>query len=600
MAIVPLARATIIGQAGLKTKTLEDLRDKGFLHIITRPAGSADRAGQHGSTALDAYYYLKNCPEKRRQNLDESHFRQNEVEEQALRIKERVIILEQERDYLKERIKNLEPWGDFQFPPIAGLAGHRFWFYVMPLYRLSELEESGHIWECVHKDNRNGYIVVISQAEPQNMPAPRAHTGGRPLAAVRERLDRVETELEDLHWQRIGLTRWLTLFARHLASAEDRETLARLLDDLYEDPDLFYFEAWLPAPRVEELRAYTEQHGLVLAARPPRHDEIPPTLLENPPGWRGGENLVQFYTIPAYDMWDPSRVIFLSFVMFFAMIVSDAGYGLLLGLAWLAGRKKISCNSEGLCRLLGVLVTATIAYGVMAGGYFGVAPEAGSLLAGMQIFDLNNKEQMMFISICIGALHLVAANLGNFIFARRREFHAQPLGWVLIIIGGFCWWLGAVSRPESDLLVAAGKIISISGALCVLLLSGGGGGVEGWRRLPARLLNGFAALAGISKVFGDVLSYLRLFALGLAGAQMAATFNQLAREAMTNIAGLGTLAAVCILLVGHGLNLLLAVMSGVVHGLRLNYIEFFNWGLAREGYLFKPLRKRRIGIWNQL
>lgn len=116
----------------------------------------------------------------------------------------------------------------------------------------------------------------------------------------------------------------------------------------------------------------------------------------------------------------------------------------------------------------------------------------------------------------------------------------------------------------------------------------------------SRLLTGLVALTGLSKAFGDVLSYLRLFALGLAGAQMAITFNDLARDAMTNIAGLGTLAAVCILLVGHGLNLLLVIMSGVVHGLRLNYIEFFNWGLDSEGYQFKPLRKRRIGIWNQL
>ena len=79
-----------------------------------------------------------------------------------------------------------------------------------------------------------------------------------------DRLYRVETELEDLHWQRIGLTRWLTMYARHLASAEDREALVRLLDDLYEDAELFYFEAWLPAGRVAELREYTQQRGLVL------------------------------------------------------------------------------------------------------------------------------------------------------------------------------------------------------------------------------------------------------------------------------------------------------------------------------------------------
>lgn len=239
--------------------------------------------------------------------------------------------------------------------------------------------------------------------------------------------------------------------------------LTRLLDDLYEDPELFYFEAWLPEQRIEELQKYTEEHGLVLETRLPKRDEIPPTLLENPPEWAGGENLVQFYTIPAYDMWDPSKTVFLSFVLFFAMIVSDAGYGLLLALIWFLTRKKIACASAGLCRLFGALVAVTIIYGIAVGGYFGVAPEPGTFLARLQLFDINNQDQMMLVSICIGVTHLVIANAGNFIFARRHGFDAQPLGWIMVIIGGFCWWLGAVILPDTRLLVPTGKIVSITG-----------------------------------------------------------------------------------------------------------------------------------------
>lgn len=106
------------------------------------------------------------------------------------------------------------------------------------------------------------------------------------------------------------------------------------------------------------------------------------------------------------------------------------------------------------------------------------------------------------------------------------------------------------------------------------------------------LMEGLRALASVTKAFGDVLSYLRLFALGLASASLALTFNDLAHQAAVAYPGLGLLLALLILLVGHVLNLALNLMSGVVHGLRLNFIEFYNWGLSEEGYPFKAFARR--------
>ena len=106
-----------------------------------------------------------------------------------------------------------------------------------------------------------------------------------------------------------------------------------------------------------------------------------------------------------------------------------------------------------------------------------------------------------------------------------------------------------------------------------------------------RLWEGTLQFANLSKAFGDALSYLRLFALGLASAQLAVTFNGLASDA-ARIGGVGVLLALLILGAGHGINLLLGLMGGVVHGLRLNCIEFFNWSLTDEGYPFRPFRKK--------
>jgi len=100
------------------------------------------------------------------------------------------------------------------------------------------------------------------------------------------------------------------------------------------------------------------------------------------------------------------------------------------------------------------------------------------------------------------------------------------------------------------------------------------------------------ALTKLSAVFGDVLSYLRLFALGFAETSLAMAFNNLAADVVGRLPGLGLLPAALILLVGHALNLVLGVASGFVHGLRLNFIEFFNWSLEAEGRPFRAFRKR--------
>jgi V/A-type H+-transporting ATPase subunit I len=106
-----------------------------------------------------------------------------------------------------------------------------------------------------------------------------------------------------------------------------------------------------------------------------------------------------------------------------------------------------------------------------------------------------------------------------------------------------------------------------------------------------RILDGLMGLTKISQAFGDTLSYLRLFALGLASAQLAVTFNDLA-IGVREIPGLGMVLALLILVVGHSINIVLGIMGGVVHGLRLNCIEFFNWSLTDEGYSFRPFCKK--------
>ncbi len=617
MAIVPMLRATIIGRSRNKTENLAGLQDLGILHLVT--AREARRLAPP-SRAHEAYVYLKSTHRKRRQVLDDRLFSLDDVIDDALRIREALVRLEAEKDFLEARIDSLAPWGNFHFPDLAESGRMRFWFYILPSWRLGIMDETGYPWECVYRDPRYAYVVVIAEDEPVDMPVARIHTGDRPLDELRHRLYQVETEIEDLHWQRFSLTRWLTQLARQLAAAEDHELLLRTASDILDDGDLFVVEGWCPRHAAVTLRRFTDHHGLLVSLRSPAPNEEPPTLLEDGPPWTGGSTLVRFYSVPSYELWDPSRPVLVFFTLFFAMIISDAGYGLVLGLLFLLFRRRLRRTAGGLHVLAGILVAATIGYGSLTGSFFGMAPPAGSFLARMQLFRTDQQQVVMTISIAIGVIHLILANGGRLLFSAPSRRSAAPLGWILIIGGCFLLWIAPAGSmnlsqdsgqipgwrtlsvqgyPLPALLDITGKISAVCGLVLVFLSGTRPSYPAGWRGLLRRLADGLLALAGLPKAFGDVLSYLRLFALGLASAKLAATFNELAREAVTEIAGLGVLTAVVILTLGHGLNLLLAVVSGVVHGLRLNFIEFFNWGIPEEGYPFKPFQKRRIGLWNQ-
>ncbi len=233
------------------------------------------------------------------------------------------------------------------------------------------------------------------------------------------------------------------------------------------------------------------------------------------------------------------------------------------------------------------MVFFTLVWGVLAGSYFGYTPKPGDgVLAQIRILDMNNFDLMMHISVIVGVGHLALANA---IRAYQRRYSVQAwsdIGWLLLVCSGYV----AISMPSTPLEKPAYGVMA-AGGLLVLLCSG----AQPLHR-PVdwlwRLLEGLKKLAEITNLFGNVLSYLRLFALGVAGASLALTFNQLAMQAYQAVPGVGVLFALVIFLMGHALNIVLCLMSGVVHGLRLNFIEFYHWSVSDEGYPFKAFAKK--------
>jgi V/A-type H+-transporting ATPase subunit I len=587
VAIVPLSKLTFVGHRAEKERVLKDLQELGCLEIISLAHDVAPLADP-SKQSREALSYLERCPQKQHRVTHPAQFDAVEVEEEILELRDRTHQLELERDALMHRIEALAPWGDFEFPPEEDLGGQRFWFYVVPQSRLHDLEASDLTWEEVKRDGRDVYVVVVSEREPQGVPSLRVRTGSVSRQKLDQRLEEVELELEDASLERIRLTRWRSLLSRSLAALEDRAARKLAADQCYDSDPVFALRAWAPTEALETLGSYAAKHGVALEISDPGPDDEPPTLLRNSERTAGGEDLVNFYKTPGYSSWDPSSVVLYSFAIFFAMIISDGGYGLVLALmtAYLWKRLSSSATGRRWRWVLGTLVVATVVYGVLVGSFFGVAPAPDTFLSRLAVLDMTDTNSMMVLSITIGAIHVM---LGNLIDARRYGWSPRALpslGWAMFVLAGYTLFVAA--QAGADWLRGPAVALGIVGLVLVFGFTGYGA------RPLGRLGRGLVGLTRITAAFGDVLSYLRLFALGLASASLAIAFNGMAANAREAIPGAGLLAALFILAIGHSLNLLLAVASGVIHGLRLNVIEFFNWGLPEEGPLFRPFKKKGV------
>lgn len=601
MSIVPLLKAEFVGRARDRDAVLELLQAFGASHVASfdpkgpKSLGEPDRDASR-EDARKALAWLASAKEAARPEAASPGDAPRVIAE-SLSNKYEAENLGRERAELEKRIEEREPLGEFAYPrePLRAPSGEelRFWFFKAPRRDAAKnFDALGVPWQIVAGDARDVWAAAIAPEEPKAAGLKRVHAGAVPLSGLRARLSVVDRELARLAEERVALAARFAIVEARAAELEDaarRELAARRV---LGDGELFALRCWIPADAADDARRIARDAGLALLLEPAKTDDAPPTLLRNPESLAAGEELVTLYRSPAPDAWDPSILVFFSFALFYAMILSDAGYGLMMALPTLFFWRKLGRTEKGRRgrSLLAALGLGSIAYGVAVGSYFGVAPSAGSWPDALRLFDANDSDAMLKLSINVGAAHLIFANLIAAFHRLPSPRALAPLGWAAAIAGGMAY---ATASPESAWSVG-GKWALIAGPIAVFLFSSARPfPPKSLGQIAARVGDGLLAVTDATKAFGDLLSYMRLFALGLSSATLALTFNALAGQLLEALPPVvGHLAAALLLVFGHALNFALGIMGGVIHGLRLNWLEFFNWCLADDGYPFQSFRKR--------
>ncbi len=454
----------------------------------------------------------------------------------------------------------------------------------------------------------------------------------KPLGELNDRLFLVRNQIQEKETDIKELTSYIPKLKEELSHQLNHANLENVKKSTAYPMDnpLFFIEAWIPISHIEHfekiISPMTIEYEYISVEK---HEKIP-TYMENKGPSKIGEDLVKIYDIPSVYDHDPSIWVFLSFAIFFAIIISDAGYGFLYLLLAIFLKWKIP-NPKAFIRrfikLIYILSFCCITWGVLTGSYFGIsvnldAPlnnvtvlnylaekkadyhlkvkddvydswikkypnisysENGLVMLNTAVSDDNKYEMLdtfknnilMEISILIGVVHIALSLL------RTLKRNWAGIGWVIFMIGAYLYFpsiIGATSMLNflglisKNVAFSLGNYLLYSGIIIAVVLA-----------LVQKRLRGIPEIMNVIQIFSDVLSYLRLYALGLAGMIMSVTVNEMSKES-------GVIVGVFIIIVGHSINILIGIMGGVIHGLRLNFIEWYHYCFEGDGKLFNPLR----------
>jgi len=373
------------------------------------------------------------------------------------------------------------------------------------------------------------------------------------------------------------------------------------------DEKLCWLTGFVPTEMVSRVQTEAKTHGWGILVRDPDIDDAVPTQVRNPKAIRIIQPVFDLLgTVPGYRELDTSFWFLIFFTLFFAMIIGDGGYGaiLLFGSirAAVKSRKAESGIGGGLILFL-VLSIATVIWGALTGNWFGYAPFAELPVLRLFVIEplaASNPASTMNIQwLCfvIGTVHLSIAHTWKLFrgFTRRPRVRAlTDLGMLSMVLGLYFLVLQLVLDSQRFPMPSVALKMIVGGFLAVVLFSN----QEEGRNFfvgAAKGLSGIITIALDSiSAFSDIISYIRLFAVGLASLAIAQSFNGMAIGINESIGGIGgPVAAAVVLFLGHTLNLAMGALSVIVHGVRLNMLEFSgHLGMEWTGVAYAPFQKR--------
>lgn len=584
--IISMQRITILCRSAEIGDTLNSLREIGVLHLkhLQQPKGQdLEQAKQRSQ---DIYKAIEALPKVKGAKLSGKHLmpivdRINCLIEERRDTAEKLSLLHRERE-------KVVPFGQFEPDSVRGLeaAGVRIKLYVASPKQKLDHPPEGAFLKVLSQDRTGTYFAVVSrddfEVDAEEIPLP-----VRSLNSIDAEIRQTEAHMQETeqHLQELG--RYRDSLSRYIVQAEQDIRFCEARAGMADAGEVAVIQGYCPQNTVDLIRQGAAANGWACRIEDPDQEaEDVPTLIRNPRWVELIRPVFNFIgVVPGYKEVDISAFFLFFLSIFFALIVGDAGYGLVYLILAVLGRKKFKHLDRSFFILLGEMSVFTIIWGVLTGNYFGI-PTQYAPFPQLHLHWLNDKGHIMELCFIIGAVHLTLAHLWHFIRLFPDWTSYSQLGWICTtwtMYFAACAML--LGDPFPGLMYV---VLGIGTALIIVFMMHPKNITKEWFNLVVFPLN----LVGN---FVDLVSYIRLFAVGMATYAVASAFNLMSINiGFSSI--IKDLDAVAILLFGHILNITLSSMGVLVHGIRLNVLEFStHLGMEWTGTKYDPFARTMQG-----
>ena len=507
--------------------------------------------------------------------------------------------------YAEKQLQARSPWGEYDKKALDGLKdlGYAIRYYVTDAKKFDETWGELHPLQVVSNDGKKVWFVTVSpKGEAYSFPIQEIAAPEGTSAEAAEDIARIKAEIIDCKAGLLNAKDYIPAIKEACNSdlVELDRYLAKEAGEGAAEDMITVFTGFAPVENDAELIETFDKMGVLYIKEEAAQEDNPPIKLKNNWFTRQFECFTEMYGMPVYSEFDPTPILAPFYLLFFAMCLGDAGYGivlLLFGLMLNKGWLKVGMF-DGLGNIIALLGAGTMVVGTVLGTFFGIGMHDAAwvpewlknimIVGNVDVPVVGILNIQMLLAMGIGIFHICVAMTVKAICYTKRfglKENIATWGWLILIVGGVLTGLlalGKILSPEA--IKWALIIIGAVSALAIYIFNTPGR--NPLINVGAGLWDTYNMATGI---LGDVLSYLRLFALGLAGGMLGQAFNNLALSVKGD-AVMTWVPFVLILLVGHVINILLSSLGAFVHPMRLTFMEYFkNAGYEGKGSSYNPL-----------
>ncbi len=586
---------------------LNSLRELGVVHIVEKQQGAAD------NTELQENIRLFNRLAATLKLLQNQKHEKNAViateggtATRGMQVLDEVDALQTEHGKLSQQLQSyakekevLEVWGNFEPTGIQKLkdAGYIIGFYSCSEGNYKEEWETEYNAMIVNRISSKVFFVTVTKAGQEvDLDVEQAKLPAYSLSRLEALYDTTEQAIEGNEKKLVALSETdipsLKAALKELQSQIEFSKVVLSSEQTAGDK-LMLIVGWAPAYSKVEIEAYLNDAHVYYEITDPMPGDNVPIRLNNKGFFAWFEPICKLYMLPKYNELDLTPFFAPFFMVFFGLCLGDSGYGLFLFLGATAYRllaKKVTPSMKSIISLIQVLSASTFFCGLLTGTFFGanIYDLDWPIVQRLKHAVLMDNNDMFRLSLILGVIQILfgmVLKAVNQTIQFGFKYAIATIGWIILLVST------AVSAlfSSSELLSMGGTaykvVLCISGAMIFLFNTPG---KNIFMNIGLGLWDSYNMVTGL---LGDVLSYVRLFALGLSGGILAGVFNSLAVGMSPDNVIAGPIVMVLIFVIGHAINMFMNVLGAMVHPMRLTFVEFFkNSGYEGGGKEYKPFR----------